>query len=274
MQRHDTAREALPVDAGKARRPHHFGKRARLGKLADRFDEIAIGVGVAGHRTAERRNDLERKQIVDSIEPGHVDSGKFQAQEPAAGPQHAIGFAEREIDPRHVADAECDGVGIETAVRESQCLGVSFHERHPVVEMPRRRALAADVEHIGIDVADGGAKTDARRLGGTKRDVAGTAGNVEQRKRHIAARWIERIDHHLFPEAMQARRHQVVHQVVARRHAVEHVVHQRLLVAQGDVPEAKMRGLVRPIHVFTPSYGQRRTIARPPQWRYHVSISR
>jgi hypothetical protein len=29
---------------------------------------------------------------------------------------------------------------------------------------------------------------------------------------------------------------------------VKHIVHQRLLVAQRDVPEAEMRGLVGPIH--------------------------
>src|SRR5260370_28642293 len=164
MQRHDAARQALPVDAGKAGRPYHFSKRAGLGKLADRFDEVTIGFGIAGHRAAERRNDLERKQIVDSIEPGHVDGGKFQAQETAAGPQHTIGFAKREIDPRYVAYAERDGVGVETAVRESQRLGIALDKRYPVVEMPRPGALATDVQHIGIDVADRRAKTGAAPL--------------------------------------------------------------------------------------------------------------
>ena len=139
------------------------------------------------------------------------------------------------------------------AVGKSQRLGIAFHERHPVVEMARRGALAADLEHVGIDVADGGAKARARRLGGAERDVAGAAGDIEQRERRIGARRIERIDHDVFPDPVQARRHQVVHQVVAGRHAVEHVVHQRLFFAQGDVPEAEMRGLVRPIHVLTPS---------------------
>ena len=114
--------------------------------------------------------------------------------------------------------------------------------------MPRRGALAADLEHVGIDVADGGAKAGARRLGGAERDVAGAAGDVEQRERRVAPRRIERVDHDVLPDPVQAHRHQIVHQVVARRHAVKHVVHQRLLVAQGDVPEAEMRGLVRPIH--------------------------
>ena len=102
--------------------------------------------------------------------------------------------------------------------------------------MPRRRALTADFKHIGIDVADDGLKARAGRLGGAERDVAGAAGDVEQRKRRIAARRIERVDHQVFPDPMQAARHQVVHQVVALRHAVEDVVHQRLLVARAAPP--------------------------------------
>ena len=113
-------------------------------------------------------------------------------------------------------------------------------------------------------------KARARGLGGAKGDIAGAAGDVEQRERRLAARRIERVDHQVLPDPVQARRHQIVHQIVALRHAVKHVVHQRLLVAQGDVPEAEMRGLVGPIHQISSPFG--RTIARPPQWRYHVSV--
>jgi hypothetical protein len=102
--------------------------------------------------------------------------------------------------------------------------------------------FAADREHVRIDVADRGAKTGAGLLSRTKGDVAGAAGDVEQRERPIAPRRVERADHDVLPDPMQARRHQVVHQVVAGRHAVKHIVHQRLLVLQGHVPEAEMGG--------------------------------
>jgi hypothetical protein len=36
---------------------------------------------------------------------------------------------------------------------------------------------------------------------------------------------------------------------------VKHIVHQRLLVPQGNIPEAKMRGFARPIHYSTPRGG-------------------
>src|SRR6266566_3410828 len=252
MQRHDTAREALPGDAGEAGRADYFRKRAGLGKFTNRFHEVSIGFGVAGDGAAERRNHLERKQIINPIQPGNVDGREFQAQQSATVLEHAKRFVECEIDPGHVADAERDGVAVEMAVRESQRFRIALDERHALVEMSRRGARAADSEHVGIDVAYRGPKARARRLGGAERDVTGAAGDVEQRKWRIAARRIERVDHYFFPEPMQAHRHQIVHQVVARRHAVKHIVHQRLLVAQGYVPEAKMRGLVRPIHVFTP----------------------
>ena len=66
---------------------------------------------------------------------------------------------------------------------------------------------------------------------------------------------IERVDHQVFPDAMQTRRHQIVHQVVALCHTVKHVINQRLLVAQGDIPEAEMRGLVRLVHQFISAAG-------------------
>ena len=75
-----------------------------------------------------------------------------------------------------------------------------------------------------------------------ERDVAGAAGDVEQREtaRLAALRRIDRRDQRVLPGAMQPARHQVVHQVVAPRHAVEHVVDQRLLVAERHLPEAEM----------------------------------
>src|ERR1700688_4132053 len=153
MQRHDAARKALPIDPREACRTDHLGKGIGLWKFTDRFHKVLIGFGVAGHGAAERWNQLERKQLVNPIEAGHIDGGKFQAQKFAARLEHAKRFAQRQIDPWHVADAECDGVGVEAAIGECQRLGIALDERYPVVEMPRCRALAADTQHIGVDVA-------------------------------------------------------------------------------------------------------------------------
>ena len=77
-------------------------------------------------------------------------------------------------------------------------------------------------------------------------DVAGAAGDVEQRERPVACLrrpdgfWRIRRHQHVLPGAVQAGRHQVVHQVVAARDRMEHVVDQRLLVAKRHVAVAEM----------------------------------
>src|SRR5436305_1005852 len=73
-----------------------------------------------------RRDDSNREQLVKPVEPGHVDGGECQAQNTAAGPQHAIGLLQRKIDLRHVADAKGDGVGVETAVGKRERLRIAL----------------------------------------------------------------------------------------------------------------------------------------------------
>ena len=81
----------------------------------------------------------------------------------------------------------------------------------------------------------------AAALDHAQRDVAGAAGDVEQRKRPVLRR-IDRGDQRVLPGPMQPERHQIVHQVVAARDAVEHVVDQRLLVLKRHLPGAEMGG--------------------------------
>src|SRR3569623_1623934 len=59
MQRDDAARKDLMGHTRKSRFVDHFRERLGLRKLADRFDEVAIGFGVAGYGLADLRNDVE-----------------------------------------------------------------------------------------------------------------------------------------------------------------------------------------------------------------------
>ena len=156
-------------------------------KAADRFHQIAVGLCVAGDGAAERRDHVERVEIVERVETGHIDGGEFEAQKAPADPQHAMGLLQRRLDARHVADAEGDGDGIEAAVRKRQRLGIAFDKRDGVVEPALACALAADLEHVGIDVDDSRAQSGAAGLDRPKGDVAGAAGQVEQRERLRAA---------------------------------------------------------------------------------------
>jgi hypothetical protein len=73
--------------------------------------------------------------------------------------------------------------------------------------------LAADLEHVRIDVRHHHARPVPREAEG---DVAGASGHVEDR---LALAWTHPPDEQVLPLAVEAPRHQVVHQVVAPGHA-------------------------------------------------------
>jgi len=137
----------------------------------------------------------------------------------------------------HVAQAEGDGDDVEMAIGKRQVFGVADGggQQHAGID----QAGAALTQHgfvdVGVHHLAGG--TDLGREG--QAEVAGAAGDVE----HAIARL--RVGHGdgvVFPGPVQARRHQVVHDVVARRHRVEHAAHVRGLVALIDGLEAEMGG--------------------------------
>src|SRR5215831_21389916 len=144
MQRNHTARQHAEAHPAESRRRDHIGESLRLREAPDRFHQISIGASVACYRAAERRDDVKGVEIVERIEPRHIDSGKFKADKAAAMPQHAVELGERDIDPRHIADAERDGASIEAAVRERQTFSIARREYHAVVKPALPGALAPD----------------------------------------------------------------------------------------------------------------------------------
>src|ERR1700759_1156715 len=80
MQRHHASGEQAEAGAAESRRRDHVSESLRARKAAERLDEVAVGFGIARHRTAERRNDVEGVEIVKPVEPGHVDGRKFEAE--------------------------------------------------------------------------------------------------------------------------------------------------------------------------------------------------
>ena len=79
--------------------------------------------------------------------------------------------------PKAIVDA------IEAAVGIMQLLGVALLEGHTIVEPLLDRALGADAEHLGIDVADRDARAGPAGFRHAEGNVAGAAGEIEQRKR-------------------------------------------------------------------------------------------
>ncbi len=149
-------------------------------KAADRFDQVAIGLGVLGDGAAERGDDVEGVEIVERVEARHVDGGKFQAEKAPARAQHAMGLGQRRLDARHVADAEGDGDGVVTGIGKRQHLGIAVDERDCRIEPALGRARPPDLEHGGIDVDHRRARADAAGRDHPEGDVAGAAGDIEQ----------------------------------------------------------------------------------------------
>jgi len=163
----------------RSRRTNHVGEYGRLGKFADGFHEIPIGLSVARHHAAEWRDHIEGEQVVEPVEPRHLDGREFQAEKTPSRPQHTKRLLQREIDSRHVADAKGDGVAVEVPVGKGQRFRIAFDKADAVVELLGDRAFAPDMEHVLIDVADGCLKSGARGFRRAKGDVAGAAGHIE-----------------------------------------------------------------------------------------------
>src|SRR5262249_37751660 len=178
MQRNHAAGQDAEAYPPESRRCGHFGKGLRLRKAPDRLDQISIRLGVPRDRPAERRDDIEGIEIVDRIEPGHIDAGKFETEKAASRPQYAKDLRKRDFDPRHVADAECDGAGVEVPVRERQAFGIARREAHAVFEPASRGALASNGKHLLVDVANRDAGAGAAGLRYPERHVAGAARDV------------------------------------------------------------------------------------------------
>ena len=90
-------------------------------------------------------------------------------------------------------------------------------------------AVASRGEHRAIDVGQRDAARGTDAAGEQSRKVGGASRDVEHARAGSNTRSLQGEP---LPGAMQAGRHQIVHQVVTLRHAVEHIVHQRLLVAR------------------------------------------
>ncbi len=100
-------------------------------------------------------------------------------------------------------------------------------------------ALAADRQHIGIDVEDRDLRLRAARLGDAKRHIAGAARNIEMMK-GARLRRLQQSDEPVLPRPMQKAGHQIVHHVIAIGNPVKHLIDMALLVVQGHLAEAEM----------------------------------
>src|SRR6185503_8683706 len=95
--------------------------------------------------------------------------------------QHAARLGERRGDVRDIAQAERDGISIDAAIADRQTLGIAAQPLDAGEAAPIDGAVAAAPHHALIDVADHGARAAAGAIEEAEGDVAGAAGDVEQR---------------------------------------------------------------------------------------------
>lgn len=150
---------------------------------------------------------------------GHL--AELEAHEAAAGLEHAVGLGQRLVHVGHVADAEGDGVDVERVGLELQLLGVALGPGEEIAGLGQQPpgALLADLEHGRVDVADRDGRALAVVVLGRQQTLCDAEGDVARAAGHVQA--LERpdrvqlVDERVFPQAMHATAHKVVHDVVA-----------------------------------------------------------
>src|SRR5260221_516902 len=99
------------------------------------------------------------------------------------------------------------------------------------------QAIAAALQHLAVHIGgpDFTLGPDAARERGSK--IAAAGSDIEQ---PLAAARPRHCDRKSLPIAVQAERHEVVHQVVALGHAVEHLADTLRLFFLGDLAESEI----------------------------------
>jgi hypothetical protein len=200
-------------------------------ELGNALDKILVAIAVAGNELANERDGGEAPALVDGVEERVVHLAELEAGEDAAGLEDAVGLAQGDILVGEVADAEGDRVQVDAGVgdhAEVLCVCLDEAEARRARVRRRQRALLALGQHGRVDVGDGHARVrvvvDVRGVvEHAERDVARAAGDVEDahargaghRGQRVAA-WVEVAHEMVFPEAVDAEGHEVVHRVVRR----------------------------------------------------------
>src|SRR5580692_12732920 len=146
MQRDHAPSHPLKRDSRKTGNAHHLRKYIRTGEAANGLHEVAVGRRIAGDHAPKRRNDLERVGVVQPIKARNIDGGEFKAEKSAADAQHAIDLGERQLNPRDIANTECDGDGIIASVTKRQHLAATLNESYTVTALGR--PCPSDLEHL------------------------------------------------------------------------------------------------------------------------------
>lgn len=189
------------------------------GEFSNGFNEILIAVPVFGDNLTHFGDQAVGIAVVDFGEEGFLHPGKFEAVEAPAGFEHAQRFGQRRVDMRDVAQAEGDGVDVGAFIGERQGFGVARHPAEIIGVASVEGAVAAHAQHFSVEIAERDFAIRPGFLADAKGDVACAARDVEIMQPLLRAYLADEM---VFPEAVEAAGHDVVHDVISGCDGIEH----------------------------------------------------
>src|SRR6185437_10815936 len=262
MERGDAAGEIADAHLLEAGILHHASQLALRREAADALGKILIGVTISGHHRSESGQHGEGIEVIERAQQSGLDPAELEAEEPAARLQNAPRLGERRLDMRHIAQPEGDGVGVDAGVADGQALGITAYPFDAGEVTAIDGAVAAAAQHALGEIAHDGARAAAGTIEEALRDVAGPAGDVEQKLPGTRA---EPVDELRLPQAMDAAAHEIVHEVVAVGDAVEDLPHQMRLLLGVDpaIAEIRLAACLAARHVLQHSAAHPWSATRP-----------
>lgn len=205
---------------------------------ADGFRQIFVTFAIVRDDFAHFRQQFEGVEVIELGDHFAHRLGELQHQQTAARLQYPEHGGERLILVGNVAQAEANGDDVEMVVREGERLGVGLNVGDVVGHPQVPQLVATHLEHGVVDVGQyhlTGFTDDAGELGG---QIAGTTGKIQHllTLAHTGA-----VDGEALPQAVDAERHQIVHQIILGCHRMEDAGDQGFLLGRGHGFKAKMR---------------------------------
>src|SRR5688572_22545953 len=120
VNRHEATEHGEPLGCREALREHAFGHRSGARITADRFRDVAVGVGVFVQRVPKHGADDREVGEIDRAHDGVVRSVEVERQEDASWTQHPMNLRDCGVDDRHIADAVSGRHDVEALVGERQ----------------------------------------------------------------------------------------------------------------------------------------------------------
>src|SRR5438477_8836461 len=106
VQRGDAAGQIAKLDPVEPGGGNQFRQLALRRKAADAFDEVGVGVAIAGDDLAEPGQKLKAVEVVKRLQERRHRRGEFEAQKTPARLQNAARFGQGPLDAGHVAQAK------------------------------------------------------------------------------------------------------------------------------------------------------------------------